>query len=542
MQSKLETQNLDHLFSSIISQIGLGCCIADDSGQIIYVNKYLVDNLCYASEELQGNGFYDILFQSENYKEMVRKKVFTALETPFYDLDTKFTSKDGAQMAVHMTGFPFQHEDEKYTVLFIEDVSKKKAFEKVIESSFDNFIQTTIDLDAAMKKVKEQRKILSDYKQKMIRELEIAKNVQNAIIPKHFPAREKLDIYGTTKTSEELGGDYFDFFHLDDENLGILIADVSGHGVPSSLITTMVKAYFEYYTRRYRSPSTLLYHVNNSMSAILEDTGFYLTAMYCVLNTNDWSLTVSAAGHDSGICICSDKKDVQRIGKEGEGTIIGTFPEAEYTETVYQVQPGSRIVLFTDGIPEARNKLGQFFNVDRLISFCVESYQFDAAHTGGMLLSHVDDFYDGLHPNDDRTLVIFDIDKEEHNHLQKKYISQGLVESLEGLDEVQEEMLLRFYLIREPENVACRYLLGKLCMHQKKLYSAACHLRTALKYDKHEPNILYTLGIVCFNLKHYEEAEKYWQRIKDDEAKAFEKLEEYLAMAQSQQKKKKHSH
>lgn len=396
------------LLSEVLDQFPLGVALVTLEGDVFYANQGLAAIAQHESFELMGYGLYDLLFPGRDVNLRIREKTLSAAEISFDDLD--LTAECGSQRekrSLHFCGGRVIGPQGPCLVLTVQDVTHRKAFEKVIESSFDNFIQVTNALDEAMKKIGEQNAILEEYKDKMTRELAIAKGVQKSIIPREFPHLPGFDLYGVAIPTDELGGDYFDWFQVDEDRLGLLIADVSGHGVPSSLITTMVKSSFEYHTKRHPDPASVLAEVNRDLTAIIADTGFYLTALYGVLHVSSREFRVALAGHDSAYCL--SQGTLRRLGGDGDGTILGVFPEAKYSSTTYQLAVGSKVLACTDGIVEARSSSGEFYGSERLEAFLLTQGGRTSQQTVEALVAETDVFFGTTVPNDDRTLLVFDL-------------------------------------------------------------------------------------------------------------------------------------
>lgn len=499
--------------TALFNNIPLGFVLYGKDKSVFFVNEFLAKMVGFGAGELSGAGFFSKVFPTKDGSDRIQEKALSAFDAPFDDLDMTLTVRTGEKLSVHISGSSVKDGDEIFGVLVIQDVTNKKAFEKVFESSFDNFIQVTNALDSAMKKINEQNQILEEYKAKMTRELNIAKSVQKAISPKVFPRIPNFDMYGISVPSEELGGDYFDYFTLDSDNIGILIADVSGHGVPSSLITTMVKAYFEYYTKRFLNPDEVLQHVNRDMAAIIMDTGFYLTAYYAVLKLSTLELTVSTAGHDSAICVTKGKPEARRLGEGAEGTILGIFPDAEYKSVKYQLEPDSKIIIYTDGITEARSSSGEFYGPERLEAFLAKQLGRPSKESVDSLIREVDAFYEDNHPNDDRTLVIFDLysagskpslDSAAFKRGKKAMLAKDFQNAL-----VEFEYLLNHGV----ETAEIYYFAGQASSLLYKYDQAVEYLTKAIARESDHYKAYYYLGIVQHNMKNFADARQSWEKV-----------------------------
>jgi hypothetical protein len=373
-----------------------------------------------------------------------------------------------------------------------------------------------------MKKIGEQNTILEDYKEKMTRELAIAKGVQKAIIPREFPRHSGFDLFGLAIPTDELGGDYFDWFQVDDDRFGMLIADVSGHGVPSSLITTMVKSSFDYHTKKHPDPATVLTEVNRDLTAIIADTGFYLTALYGVLNPATREFRVAVAGHDSALCL--EAGNLRRLGGGGEGTILGVFPEAVYTSRTYFLAPGARVLAYTDGITEARSPSGEFFGTGRLESFLASQGNTPAQNLVEALVEVTNRFFDTAVPNDDRTLWAFSLPggeippPKDSLLLAKKAFAAKDFPAAHGL--------LGQVLEAGDRSVEVCYLAGQTLVNLGKGDQAAEFFEEAVRTDPRFTKAWYYLGLVRHNLGDRAGARTAWVRVRelDENYKDIKKL------------------
>lgn len=528
----METFSAQQL-ANLLSKSPLGHVIFDSQQQVVYVSDSCLTITGYNREDLLSDGFFQNFVKSPDYINRIKDKVKSTLTEFFDDLDVSLTRADGEKRSFHFGGFPWEDSGANYSCIMIQDVTDKKAYEKVIESSFDNFVDITLKLDEAMRTIQEQKAQLEEYQVKMRRELQIATGVQRAIIPKTFPKIPGFDMYGTSIPSEELGGDYFDYFLLDEENktVGILIADVSGHGVPSSLITTMVKAYFEYYTKRYKEPDLVLQHVNRDIAAIIMDTGFYLTAFYAVVDLENLKIKVASAGHDSAICSVQGESAPYRLGGEGsDGTILGIFPDAEYQSLEYPLKRGSKIIIYTDGITEARADSGEFYGPERLEQFIASCHGLSSRETAEKLIATVDAFYGTNKPNDDRTFVVFDILPEGASNFDVqqslKQVKKAMIEKNFRLAFSESLALLEW----APKHAEGLYLAGQAASHLGDFKSAIKYLSAVTQIEADNYKAYYYLGLAYFNDKNFAEAQSAWERVLEiepdyrDTKKLLEKL------------------
>lgn len=526
----------EKLLTSIITHSFVGFVLFNSKRIAIFIND-IIEKFCgFTKHELTDTQFFDIIVKDEKYLKLVQSKLDGCFnDHPFEDFDLTIQHKSGKKVILHLSGSTMEEENQKYALIVIRDITKKKEFEKVIESTYDNIMQSTIDLDAALKKIKEQRRVLEEYKSKMEQELNIAMTVQKTIIPKEFLSNENVRVWGVSIPNKELGGDYFDFFYPDDSKLGILIADVSGHGVPSALITTMIKVYFERYAKEYVEPERVFTLINNEVTKTLQETGFYFTAFYSILDLDTMIITSTCAGHDFAICYDSQKDKIYELGKTDKGTIIGTFEEAEYDSSLFQMENGFKVLYFTDGITEARNKQGDFFGNERVIEMFKENKHLSPKDFIDKLIKELDEYSEGSTSKDDRTVIVLEIIKVPNpsgmpKNKVKKIVDIAFQNGRKYVKEKQYSAAINEFLkiIKFDKNSSGAYsYLGQVFGIFGDFRKAENCLTKAIELNDSYVQGYYFLGIILYKQKKYKEAKDYWLKLKEI-AGEFKNVDDYI--------------
>jgi phosphoserine phosphatase RsbU/P len=196
-------------------------------------------------------------------------------------------------------------------------------------------------------------------------ELETARRIQSSILPGETPRIDGLGIAARYVPASEVAGDFYDFLLGDDRRVGILIADVSGHGVPAALVASMLKVAVAAQAPHAASPAKVLSGINQIFHGKLRNQ--FITALYLFLDLEAGRLTAASAGHPRPLLWR------QRVGQVEElplgGTVIGRLRRAAYEEIAVDLAAGDRLLLFTDGIPEAASPGGEAFGEERLRAF-----------------------------------------------------------------------------------------------------------------------------------------------------------------------------
>ena len=234
--------------------------------------------------------------------------------------------------------------------------------------------------------------------------MEIAREIQTGLLPE-----KNLSVAGLTAASRyipasSVAGDFYDFLQKDD-GLGVLIADVSGHGVPAALSASMVKVAIRAQRDWADDPARVLSGLNSILCGNLQ--GQFVTAGYLYLDPRRGALTYAGAGHPPLLAWRGREKRVESI--EENGLVLGIFPEGAYKSMTAALEPGDRFVLYTDGIAEAPSLSGEEFGMERFTSFLAEHAGSSAQELCDALIKHVTAWTGNpREQHDDLTLIVVD--------------------------------------------------------------------------------------------------------------------------------------
>jgi serine phosphatase RsbU (regulator of sigma subunit) len=238
-------------------------------------------------------------------------------------------------------------------------------------------------------------------------ELETARRIQSSILPSRTPAIRGLTIATCYIPMTEVAGDFYDFIEVDDRHLGVLVADVSGHGVPAALIASMVKIAFQAQTEHANDPAKVLTGMKQTLSDQLGEQ--FVTAAYVYIDMVAGEMSYAGAAHPPLFVRSAGDGDVSTV--EENGLMIGPFPEATYTSVKRRLSPGDRIVMYTDGIVETPNSAEEQFGDNRLKQSLTDCSQLTAEQYVDFLLAEVASWADLQRwepAEDDLTLVVID--------------------------------------------------------------------------------------------------------------------------------------
>ncbi len=213
--------------------------------------------------------------------------------------------------------------------------------------------------------LREARAQLAAQLQALNTELEMARQIQLSILPHSIPKLAGLDIAAHYLPMTSVAGDFYDFIQIDDKHIGILIADVSGHGLPSALIASMLQVALSGQAGHATEPAKVLLGLNRALCG--KFTQNFVTAAYIYVDLANNLMRYAGAGHPPMLqWRISTGKTAQILEN---GLFLGMFGEASYEAIEFPLEPGDRYVLYTDGILEAANSAQEQFGTDRLMSF-----------------------------------------------------------------------------------------------------------------------------------------------------------------------------
>ncbi|HDH09788.1 MAG TPA: protein serine phosphatase, partial [Chloroflexi bacterium] len=275
-----------------------------------------------------------------------------------------------------------------------------------IFTSGDLKLLTAIASQAAISIYKSQ--LVEELKEaeRVKREMEIAHRIQMSLLPERPPEVEGVELAGMCIPAMEVGGDYYDFLHRDGR-LDLIIADVSGHSVGSALMMAITRTVLRSEIAGGKSPAQVLAATNATMYDDLSRAELFITVFHTSYDKETRTLTYANGGHNppflwraaEGKCISLD----------ADGMLLGILEDVDYEERIIELQPGDILVLYTDGVTEARNEAGEFFGEERLRRAIEEGSGLSPAELLDDLYRRIYEHSKGVPQRDDITLVVMKV-------------------------------------------------------------------------------------------------------------------------------------
>ncbi|MEI6545636.1 MAG: PP2C family protein-serine/threonine phosphatase [Burkholderiales bacterium] len=233
-------------------------------------------------------------------------------------------------------------------------------------------------------------------------ELEIARKMQLAILPRDFATRNGLAIQAKMQPAKEIGGDFYDFFALDEHHVAMTVADVSGKGVPAALFMAVSRTLLRAVAQFSESPAKCLVRLNDLLAADNERMMF-VTLFYAILDTRDGKLVYANAGHNLPYVLRATGA-LEAIGQSG-GMALAIMEGNEYEDHQVTLAPGDRLFMYTDGVTEAFDPQGQMFGEPRLELMLERMRSLAIADIPDRVVFEVNDFESGGPQTDDITCL-----------------------------------------------------------------------------------------------------------------------------------------
>lgn len=249
---------------------------------------------------------------------------------------------------------------------------------------------------------------------RMENDLSLASNIQGMLLPKQFPANPQLEFAALYLPAQKVGGDFYDCFDLGDGRVGVAIADVSGKGVPASLVMAICQSNLRHFAREAGSPARALRLLNGVMDEETADDMF-VTIVYAVIDTARETIVLARAGHELPVICRGGSAERGGTGGvevefvESPGMAVGMVPDVIFDESIEEVtrpfRPGDCLVLFTDGVTEAVNALEEEYSNERLGTLLRELCPRSAPEINQEILDRVSAFSGTKKHGDDFTLL-----------------------------------------------------------------------------------------------------------------------------------------
>ena len=270
---------------------------------------------------------------------------------------------------------------------------------------FEDLADAMKEMEQSLITYEDNLRVVTAEHERIATELDLGMRIQRDMLPAIFPAfpdQDIFDIYASMDPAKEVGGDFYDYFMIDDDHLGFLIADVSGKGIPAALFMMVSKTVLDNALRTNTSPAEALAFSNNSICSNNKEEMF-VTAWLGILELSTGKITASNAGHEKPVIITGDGQVT--VVDDPHGFVLGAMDGMVYKDYELQLAPGDKIFVFTDGVTEATASNNELFGMDRLVEALGEDPDADPEHVLKDVRMAVDDFVGDAEQFDDLTML-----------------------------------------------------------------------------------------------------------------------------------------
>jgi serine phosphatase RsbU (regulator of sigma subunit) len=394
-------------------------------------------------------------------------------------------------------------------------VNNEDNGEKSIDT-YDAFVQDVLKRSAELLKDKRELMTAVEYLnmaneelEKEIRankkELKMARNIQKGFVPSSIPDWKGLQFWVKFFPLTEVSGDFYDFFPIGGDKLALLVADVSGHGVPAALISAIAKLSFS--SHRLESPADIFSKVNLDLLRYVKREG-YLCAVYLIVKS-DYNVIYSIGAAPRPLLFRHRTKQVEKL--PGSGTLLGMFPDASelYMDQSTHLEPGDKLIVFTDGIVEAENDRNDSMGEDHLAEALKQSEGLDVQESGDYLIDYYRQYILGMEAKDDVTLLTITLSERVEEF--EKLINRARAEHNSG-NLNRACAALRSAIEIFPRHTNTLFLLGKYLARSGKYEEAAEYLYQYTGLKPYNADALTIVAYCSYKLIRFEKAKEELKR------------------------------
>jgi len=393
--------------------------------------------------------------------------------------------------------------------------------------------ERTDELEKAMTSLR----IRDDQIQK---QLDMASVIQRSMLPDRLDDWNEIKFSVRYNAMEKIGGDFYDIFQLKDNKIGVIIADVSGHGIPAALVTAMAKISFGNAGVLYDSPRRIYQEVNKNIIEHMK-TQDYLTCFMVAID-DDYNVTYSNASHQKAVLLRSESGEVEYL--DTGGLFIGALEEARdtYEEKFTTLNYGDRIILYTDGIPEAQNIEKKEYSNDGFEKSILAHKDKDLEEYTESLIADVRDYMGEMGSIDDITLLVIELVWDEavdvvkssrkmvaaHKYLEAIEVLENGLERFPGNQKILYNLAKNYfrvnnyskavqtiekYIEKDRKNKFAYYINGASYYQMMDYKAAVDQFNMAVAIDQNMVNSLFALAMSYKNLGDYDSAVQIFERV-----------------------------
>lgn len=331
--------------------------IIDSAGKIFRLNdkfRKIIDFNINEGDSLKKCNFKD----PDNHCIFVSPFFEKFFEFPFENREIRFDKDDGFVLNFLCSNKRIKIGDKEYYYISLKNITDLVSFKKIFEELYDSLSAKTIELDNVITEKENAYKLLKQKDDEMLRQLYLAHEIQEGIFPDIDKEIKSYSINSLAKAASIVSGDVLCVWDNEEEYLDFVIADVTGHGVPSAFITMMLKMSLQTRREEIKEPDLIIEAVKNDMHDILSNATIFVTLLFARLYYDTGRIEMIDCGHIPPLLI-KNNGDIEKI--DINGMMLGVTNELDAGKSYITLEKGDTIFFMTDGVIEAQNKNGDFF-------------------------------------------------------------------------------------------------------------------------------------------------------------------------------------
>ena len=338
---------------------------------------------------------------AERRKEVT---IYDIQEDPFFE-DQRASCRDAFDQLQATLIVPLIYEDKLTGLISLGEKKSGKFYRR----EDINLLNTLANQGAvAIENARMIEEVIE--KERMEEELSIARDLQTSMLPATCPNIKGFEIAAYSLSAMEVGGDFYDFIEMGEDEIGMVIGDVTGKSVSGALVMSASRSVFRMLSEEDLSVGEIMVRANRRTKKDIK-SGMFVALLYAVLNSEDKTLSLCSAGQTQPIHWSSETGDSTLVETKGDTFPLGILEDVGYQETLLHLGPGDKIVLYTDGIVEAMNQKKEIFGFERLLEIVQEASSMDADSLLKEILDRVNAFSGGAAQHDDLTVIIISADR-----------------------------------------------------------------------------------------------------------------------------------
>ncbi len=388
----LVAERLDDADSSVADLLmreGYRVMSVADSDLAIFKFMYEAPTVVILDDSIPGRGIWDIC--------KAIKEEFHGFTPVILISDRRGSEQKTESIELGADDYIYKPFDSKELLARVKWAIRLKYFHLTLETKNKELQDKNLELQSLSKQLQET-KALHDL------ELERLTNVQATLLPEKIPDIKGYKFSAMYIPGGHASGDYYDFLQIDEDHIAVLTADVSGRGISASVVMAMTNGFLHAARVNLMEPSQVLEELNRMLfSARL---GFYFVTMfYVVINIKEGIIKYANAGHDPALLVNAKQKTVSELTTM-EHIPLRTIMDFKYDSASIQIEPNSRLLLYTDGLVETRAPNGDFYNIHRLKQTMIDLLELPTELCLAKLMENVDNFGGYRQLSDDVTMLL----------------------------------------------------------------------------------------------------------------------------------------